>query len=370
MSLAKRVGGAMVGAALAACARGIDMPLDLEVGGAAGEGGFPAVGVGGNGVGGSPGASGGAGPSVGAGATGPVGSGGVGGASATTVGVGGSGTGGSPAGGSGGADVDASTGGSAGAGGQGGAPIDASSVDVVDASGPKDAPPDVPCPGAGTALSFDGSKSQYVVIPGTAMPSGAAPRTIEIWVLNKSPIANWAPDHTVWEHAGGGNLATFAMDFDNVGSPSRMELYVNPSANSFFFDTGMMQDKWFHLAGTFDGTKTHAFVNGVEIGTGFTITGTLATPANQPFYLGSAKLRSYFTGSIDEVRVWNVARTQAEIARDMSFRLVGNEPGLVGYYRFDEGTGAAAKDATSGGNDGTLTNGPTYVASGVKLGCR
>src|SRR5207248_2464012 len=151
-----------------------------------------------------------------AGGGGNVGSGGGGAA--------GSSTGGSP--GAGGAVVDAS-GGAAGSAGRGGA-MDASVVDAFDGFVPKDAPPDVPCPGAGTALSFDGTKMQYVLIPAAPMPTGAAPRTIEVWVLNKSPIANWAPDHTVWEHAGGGNLATFAMDFDNVGSPSRMELYVNP----------------------------------------------------------------------------------------------------------------------------------------------
>jgi hypothetical protein len=202
------------------------------------------------------------------------------------------------------------------------------------------------------------------------MPTGAMPRTIEMWVLNKSPIANWAPNHSLWEHGGGGSLATFAMDFDNVASPRQMELYVNPAANSLFFETGIAQDTWFHVAGSFDGTKTHAFVNGVEIGTGLTITGTLATPTNKPFYVGSAALHNYFTGSVDEVRVWNVARTAAQIARDMNFRLVGNEAGLVGYYRFDEGSGTTARDATSGANNGTLTNAPTYVTSGVALGCR
>jgi hypothetical protein len=54
----------------------------------------------------------------------------------------------------------------------------------------------------------------------------------------------------------------------------------------------------------------------------------------------------------------------------MGYRLAGNEPGLVGYYRFDEGTGTTARDATSLGNDGTLMKGSTYGASGVTLGCR
>jgi hypothetical protein len=373
-TLAVRVGGAIVGAALAAaCARGIDDPLDLEVGGAAGQGGTLVGGVAGSGIGGSPGASGGAGPSVGSGGAEPVGTGGsnVSSGGAGPVGAGGSGGAGSSTGGASGADVDASTGGRAGAGGQGGsATADAS--DVFDAgSPPKDAPPDVPCPGAGTALSFNRTASQYVLIPAAALPTGNSARTIEMWVLNKSPIANWAPDHTLWEHGGTTALTVFAMDFDNVAGPRQMELYVNPAANSYFFDSGMGQDTWFHVAGTYDGAnKTHAFINGVEIGTGFTVSGPLATPTNMPLYVGSGTLRSYFTGSIDEVRIWNVARTATQIAQDMHFRLVGNEPGLVGYYRFDEGSGTTARDATSRGNNGTLTNGPTYGASGVALGCR
>jgi hypothetical protein len=368
MSLAARVCVSAFGAVwIAACAQGIENPLDLESAG--GAGGSPVGGVAGTGgagpsTGGAGPSTGGAGPSAG-GNGGVTGTGGTGGAGSST---GGSSAGG--AGGAGGSGVDASAGGSAGTGGQGGATMDASIVDVFDAGSPKDVAPEVPCPGAGTALSFDLTKSQYVVIPGAAMPAGATPRTIEMWVLNKSPIANWAPNHTLWEY-GTGNLGTFAMDFDNVGNPRRMELYVNPSANSFFFDSGMMQDTWFHVAGSYDGgTKTHAFINGVEIGTGFTITGPLVTPTNQPLYVGAGTVRNYLTGSIDEVRIWNVARTAAQIARDMNFRLVGNEAGLVGYYRFDEGSGTTARDATSGANNGTLTNGPTYVQSGVALGCR
>src|SRR5437588_100063 len=87
-------------------------------------------------------------------------------------------------------------------------PLDSSGdarADRVDAA-PRDAPPDVPCPGSGTALSFDLTKSENVVIPAALLPTGNAPRTIEMWVLNKSPIANWALDHSLWGHGGGAAL--------------------------------------------------------------------------------------------------------------------------------------------------------------------
>ena len=62
----------------------------------------------------------------------------------------------------------------------------------------------------------------------------------------------------------------------------------------------------------------------------------------------------FFNGLVDEVRLWNVVRTPAEIAADWNQALVGNEPGLVGYYKFDEGSGIAVIDSSTGGNDGML----------------
>jgi hypothetical protein len=117
-------------------------------------------------------------------------------------------------------------------------------------------------------------------------------------------------------------------------------------------------------------------VNGADKGT-FALSGPLATPVS-PLFLGTDILHHHFTGSIDELRIWNTVRSQAQIQQNMNFRLIGNEAGLVGYYRFDEGTGATAIDATGSGNDGALKNNidagvsanPVYVPSGVTLGCR
>lgn len=49
--------------------------------------------------------------------------------------------------------------------------------------------------------------------------------------------------------------------------------------------------------------------------------------------------KNLFKGIISEVRLWNIARTQHEIQADMYRSLSGNEEGLVGYWRFEEGEG-------------------------------
>jgi hypothetical protein len=51
-------------------------------------------------------------------------------------------------------------------------------------------------------------------------------------------------------------------------------------------------------------------------------------------------------GKIDEFRVWSVFRTAAEIQANMRVMLRGTEPGLVAYYKFDEGSGMTVADAT------------------------
>src|SRR5262249_51690616 len=62
----------------------------------------------------------------------------------------------------------------------------------------------------------------------------------------------------------------------------------------------------------------------------------------------------YFIGLMDEVRIWSVARSQAEIAATMFERLAGNEPGLVAYYRFDEPGAAQAVDSSPSPFDAQL----------------
>jgi hypothetical protein len=70
---------------------------------------------------------------------------------------------------------------------------------------------------------------------------------------------------------------------------------------------------------------------------------------------------NYFGGSIDEVRIWNIARSEEQIQSTMNQPLRGNEAGLVGYWRLDQVVGNAIYDATGNGNDGSLFSVPRVV---------
>jgi len=80
---------------------------------------------------------------------------------------------------------------------------------------------------------------------------------------------------------------------------------------------------------------------------------------------GDLNFSEYWPGKIDEVRIWNVARSPAEIQTYFDRSLHGSESGLVAYWRFDEGNGNIATDFTGNGHTGTLINSPTWMISPV-----
>src|SRR5205814_535730 len=106
-----------------------------------------------------------------------------------------------------------------------------------------------------------------------------------------------------------------------------------------------------------DGVSGYAQVtNGVWFSGDFTVEGWVYA-------------RSYNNWSrlFDEVRIWNVARTQNQIQAFMHRSLAGNETGLLGYWRMDEGTGTALSDASGHGQTATMFGGTTWSNSTAPL---
>jgi hypothetical protein len=66
-------------------------------------------------------------------------------------------------------------------------------------------------------------------------------------------------------------------------------------------------------------------------------------------------LNKGFMGCIDEVRVWNRARTEEEIRINMEEYLTGNENNLTAYWKMNEGSGLEILDLTDNDNRGVLT---------------
>jgi Concanavalin A-like lectin/glucanases superfamily len=284
---------------------------------------------------------------------GGAGTGGSGGSSVAAV-AGGSGTGGAATGGSGGGSAGTAASDGGGNAGRGGVASGASDDGGKDAS--KNAG-DGSTSCLGRAVSFnantgqgnDTAKARVEIDFGTStdLPTGNAQRTIEFWayVLTSS----WSGDTNTMFFYGTNNRVAdgFGLDFGGVKGT------IDPFTNAIFDNddqpTGLdaTKDQWIHFAMTWDGTAVRAFVNGVEKATKASSVAQKTLMTGRTPLIIAAYPSNYFNGSIDELRIWNVARSAADITSMMNKTLVGNESGLVGYWKFDETSGAMAADSVT-----------------------
>ncbi len=128
--------------------------------------------------------------------------------------------------------------------------------------------------------------------------------------------------------------------------------------------------KWYHIAAVKNGSTRTLYVNGIAT----TLTGTTITTAanTQALTIGVHNLQTpkYFTGSIDEVRVWNVALEEAQLKENMFNTISPTLNNLVDYFNFDNGIAGGTntglnilRDQTAGTNNGTLTNFATLTGN-------
>ncbi|MCF7838451.1 MAG: hypothetical protein K9N49_07450 [Candidatus Marinimicrobia bacterium] len=108
---------------------------------------------------------------------------------------------------------------------------------------------------------------------------------------------------------------------------------------------------WTHLAGVYDNDRRllSLYMNGSVVTTAVDV---LVSPA---IYAGGPveqRIGAGLEGSVDEVRLWSVARTAEEITAYFEQTISGATPGLAAYYRFDDDTSfdAAAPRGTSANN--------------------
>lgn len=195
------------------------------------------------------------------------------------------------------------------------------------------------------------------------LPIGNADRTVEFWMYVQP--SDWVAEvNEIYVYGTVGMLQQVGLDF---GMPAVKGMPANhatlgPYTDGIYDDdTGVdlglssAEKQWIHVAMTWDGPNTtlRTYVNGApRIATKSPMNTKLITTAS-PFYLGcNPPYYGCFNGLFDELRVWNVRRTDAEIAATYSKALAGSEPGLVGYYKFDEAPGSttAADSVTSPGH--------------------
>lgn len=206
----------------------------------------------------------------------------------------------------------------------------------------------------GKALSFDGV-DDYVDI-GSSLQS-----TSQMTIEGKIKLDDYSTERNIISNNLGAGTAQYAM---RIGTNGKLTAAICTTSKSFWVTDvcDIEKNTEIHLASVINSTNnTYAvYKNGNIVASGTLTDGSHSLGTGKTFIGKDNRNESYFDGIIDDVRIWNVARTQQQIQDNMNKELAGNEPGLVGYWKFNEGTGTAAYDSTANGNNGTI-NGATWT---------
>ena len=206
-----------------------------------------------------------------------------------------------------------------------------------------------------SALSFNGSGQYVTVAPGNSLPIGNSSYTLEAWIKPASMGIYGIVGYGTY--GIGPQVNAFRLSPNNGG-----ELINYWWGPDLIVPTGNLADgQWHHVAATYDGTTRIIYVDGVVKGSD--VPGVAhAVPNANNVTIAKTAGTEYFRGSMDEVRIWSVARTAAQLSTTKGIGLPGGSAGLVAYYRFNEGSGTTVSDATGmAANLGTFVGSPTWT---------
>lgn len=212
------------------------------------------------------------------------------------------------------------------------------------------------------ALTFDGV-DDYASTGTAGFPFPRVPHTVSFWLQTAGGAADQVVMTLRKDTASGVRigLCDGAVCARSVYSDDAYAVAAEP----------LPLDAWHHVAYEFDGSGNSPhhtiYVDGAVAATG-TIQPNNRTPTSG--FVGSTDgTELFFAGQLDELRVWSVARTPAQLAAEIAGDAPDQEPpDLVLFYTFNEASGARVIDRSGRGNHALLGDGdgqrsPRRVAS-------
>lgn len=188
------------------------------------------------------------------------------------------------------------------------------------------------------SLHFDGSDNHIQTYYQGII--GSDPRTVEAWI-KADHITSRTPRIISWGGHGGVLSQSFMLQVDPSGVLAVSQGVI---ANVVRGSTEVADSQWHHVAVTYDAGQNptcYMYIDG-QLDTSFSFAAIVNTDPRYNLKIGvgsrpvTATTKS-FSGNIDEVRVWNYARTADQIDSFKNEEICPNDTGLVAYYRFNRG---------------------------------
>ena len=203
----------------------------------------------------------------------------------------------------------------------------------------------------GYALEFDGI-DDYILLP-EAIDIGSTSSTVSMWV--KVPVVgegNLIADERVGVILGNNNQSPYSNW--EIHDDGQIRIYWNNGANDHYGSSDLRDGKWHHISFVrdVDNDSLKGYVDGVaeivenDDGTNVTF--------GDAFYVGSdyrqgGASKKPFHGLIDELQIWDIARTQVQIIADYKTGITNpfSNSNLKLYLRINSGTGTTVFDHSS-----------------------
>lgn len=236
-----------------------------------------------------------------------------------------------------------------------------------------------------TALQFDGT-NDYVTF-GSAPGLGTTTFTLELWFYRVAAgvgtgtgtggIASAVPLLTKGRaQADGSNLdMNYFLGIDTatgflVADFEEGATGASPGLNHPVSGvTQIVNNNWYHAAATYDGTTWRLYLNGNLDGV-LAVGQPVRSDSIQHAALGSALTSTgaaagFFNGTLDEVRVWNTARSQAQIQANLNQQITSAQPGLIARWSLNEAAGTTVNGSAGTAVNGIITSTNWYWTGGA-----
>ena len=225
------------------------------------------------------------------------------------------------------------------------------------------------------ALNFDGVDDKVALDGYNYNGVAYTEMTVEAWIRTSDGddqiIASFDRSEYWRLEVNGAGAGTGQIGFD---------IYTDNGILDFGGTTLINDGNWHHVAAVYDNGVVSIYVDGAldasttkgtKFGTGTVRYGFIGTGSEAVVFNGTASPPTYFNGGIDEVRIWDVARTQTQIQNSKDGCLLGTEAGLVSYYKMEDGTGTTLSDHSNNNNEGTLVNmtNAAWINTGENIEC-
>ena len=207
------------------------------------------------------------------------------------------------------------------------------------------------------SVNFDGTDDYLDLSSASGLLNEQANFSISFWFFATS-----APGRLICSGTSGTNRI-------NISMPN----------NTFFFgvNTGLQVDlgsgqfnQWNHMVCTKEGIMGKIYQNGTLKATSTSLVATTTNTQGNGFSIGRQPFATveYGTAKIDEVAVFSSVLSSSDVTSIYNSGVPNDISSLspVGWWRMgdnESGTGTTITDQGSGGNNGTLTNGPTFSTS-------